>query len=146
MSRFRLISDWVYFLICRQLDANGNTVEEQPAKSEPESVKSLFADFASSTSAHGLPRIADSKSPVASIIWLCVFLAGITMFFYLLTLLVLQFNRRPVSTSIDRRQEKVRASNFLLQLYGSGVFSCPFAHREFYLTWFCFMNPTKDNS
>ena len=71
------------------------------------SIKSLFTDFATATSAHGLQNVASSNSKIERAAWLLICIAALSMFSFMLTSLIQHYHNRPVSTSIEIRQEKV---------------------------------------
>ncbi len=67
----------------------------------------MLNEFATSTTAHGISRIASASEIRFKIIWFIVWLGVISFFIYMTTTLVLLYRSKPVSTSIKIRIEQV---------------------------------------
>eukprot|EP00794_Sanderia_malayensis_P020038 gene20038-22004_t len=87
-------------------------MEEEAAKikkqAEPEqdaSVTGMLNNFASSTTAHGISRIASASSVRFKVAWFIIWVTVMAFFIYLVVTLVLLYKSKPVSTSINVKYE-----------------------------------------
>ncbi|XP_038061024.1 uncharacterized protein LOC119731823 isoform X2 [Patiria miniata] len=75
---------------------------DEPEKDQtPKTFGGLVSEFADNTTAHGVSRIANASSCIASFIWLVILCAAFSGFFYQGTNLVLDFFSWPYGTTID---------------------------------------------
>jgi hypothetical protein len=77
-------------------------------KRESKSFKKLVHNFMGYTSAHGIGRLAESKTIFWKIVWSLVCMGAFSMFIYQFIGLFQQFLSKPVSTSVSVTFEKVR--------------------------------------
>jgi hypothetical protein len=76
-------------------------------KKASKSFKTLLHNFMGYTSAHGIGRLAESKTIFWRIFWSLVCMAAFGMFIYQGVGLLQQFFSKPVSTSVSVTFEKV---------------------------------------
>ncbi len=71
------------------------------------SLRALLHEFAETTSAHGVGRIASAESVAWRLFWVLVTLAGCGMVIYQGILLVNTYQKRPVKSNIDVTYKRV---------------------------------------
>ena len=77
-------------------------------KKESKSFRKLVLNFMGYTSAHGIGRLAESKTIFWKIFWSLVCMGAFGMFIYQATGLFQQYLSKPVATSVSVTFEKVR--------------------------------------
>lgn len=83
---------------------------EMPKKYDDGPIKSMIMDFASTTTAHGVGRIASATKVTAKLAWFFIWLCVMVGFFLMLVKLLLLYKSKPVSTKISMTYENVRKS------------------------------------
>jgi hypothetical protein len=61
----------------------------------------LSSDFAKYTSAHGLPQIANARNWIIRLMWMVLWVAGVTVFGYNLYLILKNYFSWPVQTNLE---------------------------------------------
>ena len=74
-------------------------------------VKTIFQEFASTTTAHGISRFANTPVWKAKISWFLIWLGVMTMFIFMVVELVTLYQSKPVKTSFSVKYEKVNKNS-----------------------------------
>ena len=84
-------------------------MESKEKKSEKPEIREMLQHWATTTTAHGVSRIAAASRPPEKLYWIAIWCTVMVFFVFLSVKLILLYQRKPVSTKVELWYERVRA-------------------------------------